>query len=453
MELIIDNDKQTYDYYDYSESFNNSFKIDNNTIISKYSSFFEQINIINNNQSNDQIFENNFMNSSSNQSWSNNSNGQKDQLSSININIIKLENNSSISDQYNQSNTNFTKNYSILDQYSQLNASFTNNSSILDQFNRLDVNFTNNSSLKTMIYKNDQKDEFSSLDINNMILENNSSISDQYNQSNVNITNNSSVLNHSNTNFTNNYYILDQYSQLNASFTNNSSVLNHSNTNFTNNYSISDQYNQSNTSFTNNSSILDQFNRLDVNSTNNSSLKTKMIYKNYQKDEFSSLDINNMKLENSSSILDQYNQSNAINQSSKLNNDQKSISSINFDENSFIINPQDPLNDQYLPEKVKSSKKTQLEEINFNSDQIYYNDYVYLESNKDQNSEYETNLEKDYSYYNYSYARPQQILYNNLKFLNKLNLLRYFSMRNKIRKRILLHRILLLSKNKMYNIY
>ena len=24
MELIIDNDKQTYDYYDYSESFNNS---------------------------------------------------------------------------------------------------------------------------------------------------------------------------------------------------------------------------------------------------------------------------------------------------------------------------------------------------------------------------------------------------------------------------------------------
>jgi len=81
MELIIDNDKQTYDYYDYSESFNNSVKIDNNTIISKYSSFFEQMNIINNNQSNDQIFENNFMNSSSNQSWSNNSNGQKDQLS------------------------------------------------------------------------------------------------------------------------------------------------------------------------------------------------------------------------------------------------------------------------------------------------------------------------------------------------------------------------------------
>jgi len=261
-----------------------------------------------------------------------------------------------------------------LDQYSQLNASFTNNSSILDQFNRVDVNFTNNSSLKTkMIYKNDQKDEFSSLDINNMKLENNSSIS-------------------------------DQYSQLNASFTNNSSVLNHSNTNFTNNYSISDQYNQSNTSFTNNSSILDQFNRLDVNSTNNSSLKTKMIYKNDQKDQFSSLDIHNMKLENNSSISDQYNQSNAINQSSKLNNDQKSISSINFDENSFIINPQDPLNDQYLPEKVKSSKKTQLEEINFNSDQIYYNDYVYFESNKDQNSEYETNLEKDYSYYNYSYA-------------------------------------------------
>ncbi len=155
MELIIDNDKQTYDYYDYSESFNNSVKIDNNTIISKYSSFFEQMNIINNNQSNDQIFENNFMNSSSNQSWSNNSNGQKDQLSSININVIKLENNSSISDQYNQSNTNFTKNYSILDQYSQSNTSFTNNSSILNQFNRLDVNFTNNSSLKTkMIYKN-----------------------------------------------------------------------------------------------------------------------------------------------------------------------------------------------------------------------------------------------------------------------------------------------------------
>jgi hypothetical protein len=381
MELIIDNDKQTYDYYDYSESFNNSFKIDNITIISKYSSFFEQMNIIKNNQSNDQIFENDFMNSSSNQSWSNHSNGQTDQFISLDIHNMKLENNSSISDQYNQSNANFTNNSSILNQFNQLNTNFTNNSSRLDQFNRLDVNFTNNSSLKTkMIYKNDQTGHI-------MKLENNSSIS-------------------------------DQYSQLDASFKNNSSKL-------------------------------DQFNRLDVNFTNNSSLKTKMNNKNNQTDQFSSLDIHNMKLENNSSISDQFNQLDAINQSSQLNHDQKSISNINFDENSFIINQ----NNQYLPEKVKSSKKTQLEEINFNSDQIYYNDYVYFESNKDRYSEYETNFDKNYSYYNYSYVRRQQILYNNLKFLNKLNLLRYFSMRNKIRKRISLHRILLLSKYKVYNVY